>query len=358
MSAAGPFDGRYFDGLSAAAHDAQFVVDRTGVAIRLAERELHWSFRGLSFERSADGGYRLTHKSAPDAVLVAPPVSVQAFIDFAPNLFSSSAARRRFVMLAGSLVALSAALAAGLFIGVPAASGPLARATDPDIERQIGENLSAQIQLIMRPCKDDDAARLIEDAVNVMAERADVGFPISFTFVDADQPNAFALPGGHVSATAGLLHAVEDDQEAFFAVLAHELGHVRERHGMQAVYRNAGLGLLLEIITGGSGVAQQAVLVSGQLNQLRHTRAHERDADDAAYQIMESANLDPAALARAFDAILEVADDDGDDLPSWLNSHPDTKERIAEARERARPSGSLPLSDDDWGRVRKACAAD
>jgi predicted Zn-dependent protease len=225
---------------------------------------------------------------------------------------------------------------------------------------QIGENLAAQINTFLKPCASEQTLNEIRPVIDDLAEKADAGFPIRFQFVRATAPNAIALPGGQVMATSGLLDAVGEDQEAFLAVIAHELGHVRARDGMQAVYRNAGLGAALEIITGGSGAAQQAVLVSGQLNQLRHTRIQETAADEAAMEILKTAGHDPSSLARAFDAITGYYYEENKSersLPAWLRTHPDTDKRIDAANARKSAPGPLPLSETEWKKVLGACSA-
>jgi predicted Zn-dependent protease len=251
-----------------------------------------------------------------------------------------------------------------VFWGVPASSGPLARSTPKDLEIKIGDNLAAQINTFLKPCGSDAALAQITPVIDVLAESGEVGFPIRFQFVRASAPNALALPGGQIMATSGLLEAVGDDQEAFLAVIAHELGHARARDGMRAVYRNAGLGAALEIITGGSGAAQQAVLIGGQLSQLRHTRIQETSADEAAMDILAAAGHDPAALARAFEAITgydyspeEDADNDERDLPTWLRTHPDTDERIKASLARKSEPGPLPFSTEQWRTIASACPA-
>ncbi|NWG93611.1 MAG: M48 family metalloprotease, partial [Parvularculaceae bacterium] len=115
--------------------------------------------------------------------------------------------------------------------------------------------------------------------------------------------------------------------------------------------------------TGGSGAAQQAVILAGQMSQLRHSREQESRADETAADILLAAGLDPAALARAFDAIRlsdpeddENARDDQAEFPSWLSSHPNTKARVASARARARPGGPPPLPPEEWARVASACS--
>lgn len=364
MSETQVFPGRYFDGRSAVAQNARVIVNVQMLFIETQSARHGWDYADLEYAPAHGGELRLANRTLPDELVVLPMAARSALETHAPELFSDGAERRRMTALVGALIAAAAVIALTLFVGVPAASGPMARATPKAFEAQIGENIAAQINTILRPCGDEEAMAAIRPVIADMAEKGDVGFEVRFRIVRADMANAFALPGGQVMATSGLLDAVGDDQEAFLAVVAHELGHVRARDSMQAVYRNAGLGVLLEIVTGGSGVGQQLVLVGGQLNQLRHTRRQESAADETAYEIMTAADLDPAALARAFEAIVGAHDDGDEDngknngrlsTPTWLKTHPDTDERIENARVRSRDGGSLPLSAESWALVRNAC---
>ncbi len=356
------FDARYFDGKSGHAQSATVRVTEDGLNIDAERESVHWFYRDLISGPKRAADIRLGNRKFPDASLVLPAAASNALMAAAPLLFSGVQERNRMAGLIAALVAGAALVTAGVFWGVPAISGPLANRTPKDLEVQIGENLAAQINTFLKPCGDEKALSVIRPVVEELAATGNVGFPITFKFVRAAAPNAMALPGGQVMATSGLLEAIGDDQEAFLAVIAHELGHVRARDGMRAVYRNAGLGAALEIITGGSGAAQQLVLVGGQLSQLRHTRVQERAADEAAMEILAAAGHDPAALARAFEAITgydyspeEDADNDKSDLPTWLRTHPDTDERIKAANARQSTPGAPPLSDEDWRRVLAAC---
>lgn len=349
---------RYFDGKTAAGHDVEAEFSAQGVAIRGAAVNVSWPVRDL---RVADrDGREIRLKSIRDAAarLVVPASAEDRIWTVLPGLFSGDGERRRMTALISALVAGAAAVAALVFFGAPAASGPLAERTPKDFEIQMGENVAGQVNLFLKPCGDGNGVGTLSGVIEDMALKGEVGFPIRFQLVRNSAPNAFALPGGQVMATSGLLEAVGDDQEAFLAVMAHELGHVRARDSLKAIYRNAGAGVVLDIVTGGSGAAQQAVIIAGQLNQLRHTRKQEAAADDAAAEILIASSLDPAALARAFDAILSAVttEEDERDLPDWASSHPDTRARIEKAKARAKAGGPPPLSAEDWAAITKACS--
>lgn len=350
---------RYFDGKTAAGHAVSATFSPDGVAFRASGADIFWAAKTLRVAARDEREIRLSSIRAGEARLVVTACDAVAIGAVLPKLLSGEPERRQMTALVVALIAGAAIVAAGVFFGAPAASGPLAKRTPKDLEMQMGENVAGQINLLLKPCGADADVAELSAAIGAMGETGAVGFPIRFQIVNSEIPNAFALPGGQVMTTRGLLEATAQDQEAFFAVMAHELGHVRARDSLKAIYRNAGAGVVLDIVTGGSGAAQQAVIIAGQLNQLRHTRKQETAADEAAYEILLAANLNPAALARAFDLILgALPNDDGDgNMPAWASSHPNTKERIEKAKARAVPGGLPPIAPDDWTRIARTCAA-
>jgi len=349
---------RYYDGLTAAAHAVEATFTAEGISIRGDGVEAFWPSQRLRLASRDAHEIRLADTSGGDARLVIAASEARLIEPILPALFSGVRERRRMTAIVISLIAGAAVIAAGVFFGAPAASGPLAERTPRDLEIQMGKNVAGQINLFMKPCGDDSDIAALSAVIAGMAEKGAAGFPITFQIVDVATPNAFALPGGQVMATRGLVEATAADQEAFLAVMAHELGHVRARDSLKAIYRNAGAGVVLDIVTGGSGAAQQAVIVAGQLNQLRHTRQQETAADDAATEILVASGLDPSALARAFVAILGAIPDAerDDDAPVWASSHPDTDARIAKAASRKRRGGPAPLPAEDWARIAATCS--
>lgn len=369
------FDAVYFDGLTAASRSARVRLASDGFVFQLGEgEERRWPEPELELRRADANDIRISWKRSPDAALVFPRAAWPDLAAAYPDLLSGKKERRRMAALVGALIAVSAAIAALVFVGVPMAARPLAEATPTAYEETFGANLSAQVDVFLPRCEGSDAAaEILQPTLDRFARAAGAAFPIKLAIVENPAPNAFALPGGHVLATSGFLDAVGEDQEAFLAVLAHEIGHVDARDSMQAFYRNAGIGLVLEVITGGTGVAQQAVLVAGQLTELRFSREQESAADETAFAILEKEGLDPGALARAFDAIERGAKAAGSadskagerrsrggaekKIASWLSTHPDTDKRKDAAIARSREGAAPPLWPDQWRSVRAACGA-
>lgn len=170
----------------------------------------------------------------------------------------------------------------------------------------------------------------------------------SFTVLDDEMINAFALPGGYVHITRGLL-ALADNEAEMASVLGHELGHITARHAAQrysqSVAANIGVGLLgvLGAVAGlPTGTADIAGL-GAQVYLQSYSRDQELEADKLGIRYMARAGYDPAAMAtffRKLDAYTQLqaallgASDSGDRL-NVMASHPRTGDRAAQAVELA-----------------------
>jgi predicted Zn-dependent protease len=146
--------------------------------------------------------------------------------------------------------------------------------------------------------------------------------------------NAFALPDGTIIVTDQLVQLAEQDEE-ILAVLAHEVGHVEGRHGMQRIAQSTALGMLLTLVTG--DVSQVAAVVSAlpaMLIEAGYSRDFEREADARAVSLLNAMGVPPSHLARFLERMqAKLGKESG---PSWLASHPPTKERMQAIWDRAK----------------------
>lgn len=142
--------------------------------------------------------------------------------------------------------------------------------------------------------------------------------------------NAFALPGGRVIITDELIGLALNDN-GIAGVLAHEIGHVVERHGLRRVSRAVVIGALVALVVGDPTpiLTESGALVAWFLD-LAYSRDFERDADDYAARLMLRIGRPPAALADMLDRLTRAHS--GAEQPSWLSSHPATVERIETLR--------------------------
>lgn len=175
---------------------------------------------------------------------------------------------------------------------------------------------------------------------------------LRFTFfvMNDEQINAFAMPGGFVAANAGLITAMQREDE-LAGVLAHEISHVEQQHILRAFEDTtkmsipimlAMLGVMIAA-AGRSDDAAPAAMAAGtslmQQRQINFTRSEEAEADRFGIQILSRSGFDPNAMASAFQTLQRVMRVNGVDIPEFLLDHPLDTKRIAEARDRAAQLG-------------------
>lgn len=245
-------------------------------------------------------------------------------------------------------VALTLALSLAPAVGPAAGLAPVAQAQGffdqllVSLEIAIGESVAEDviaeygppISLPPRQQRRVDAA--FANIVAQASRRKELEY--SLKILDSDVVNAFAAPGGHIFVTTGLLQHVGDDIDALANVLGHEVAHVELKHGMNSLTRQLGLGLLLQLIFGGSDETFRTVVaVAAELTRRGWSREQEHASDDLGQRLAAAAGYDPYGMVRFFDVLLELQ---GAELPflEFLSTHPLTTERLERARARA---GSL-----------------
>lgn len=170
--------------------------------------------------------------------------------------------------------------------------------------------------------------------------------PILVTLVDNRNLNAFAVPGGVVGINAGLF-AFADTEAELTSVLAHELGHLSQRHYARGQARAEqtqipAMAAMLAgmLIAAGGGVdagiglamGSQAALIQSQLS---FSRRFEEEADRIGLQAMAKAGYDPNAMVMMLRGMQRMASLQGGNPPEFLLTHPVTESRISDSQDRA-----------------------
>ncbi len=141
-------------------------------------------------------------------------------------------------------------------------------------------------------------------------------------------PNAFAVPGGIVVMTDELVELAESDAE-IMAVLAHEVGHLYGRHSLRILLQNSVSALLIAGLTGDiSNITALSAAIPTVLMQAKYSRDFEREADDFAFEYLETRSVSTDVLSNLLLRLEQSESDDGGDIPGWLLSHPPSRERI------------------------------
>lgn len=177
-------------------------------------------------------------------------------------------------------------------------------------------------------------------------ERQDVEY--TFTVLDSPEVNAFALPGGFVYVTRGIL-ALADSEDELAAVIAHEIGHVTARHSAERYSRSVATGLgasVLAILLDSEGAADLLGLGSN-LYLSSYSRGQEHEADDLGIRYLTRAGYDPQAMSSfltTMDRYHELQQlrlgQHARQQASYFSTHPVTRDRISRTRLTAANAGS------------------
>ncbi len=164
----------------------------------------------------------------------------------------------------------------------------------------------------------------------------DVEDPYRFDFHvlrDAQTVNAFALPGGQIFITAGLLSRLKSEDQ-LAGILGHEIGHVVHRHSAQQMAKSEfyqGLAGAATAASGSYGTAQIANYVA-QIKMMKFGRDDELQSDEFGVKYMMDAGYDANALIEVME-ILAEAGGGGMDRDEFMSSHPSPANRVAKIKE-------------------------
>jgi predicted Zn-dependent protease len=262
-------------------------------------------------------------------------------------------ARRLIVTVLSCALALPAGLAPARAQApdLPALGDVAADDLSPANERRFGEQIMRQVRRDPAYLADPDTAEYL-NALGFKLVSVSPARYTDFEFFAVRDPmlNAFAFPGGFIGVHSGLVLGAANESE-LAAVLAHEIGHVEQRHiaRMLAKQREGSFiaigALLLALLaarsgSSSSGDAAQAAIMAGQAaavqQQLNFSREAEREADRVGFQTLVGAGFDPSGMASFFTRLQQGTRIYESAAPEYLRTHPLTVERLSDIQNRAR----------------------
>jgi hypothetical protein len=249
---------------------------------------------------------------------------------------------------AAACLALITMLGGGFYWSVPHLSRWIAQRVPVEYERELGAAMLPV--LASRYC---DSAEALA-ALSALKTRLDPSDQVSaeLHIIDANMVNAFALPGGIVVLTKGLLEKAESADEVA-GVLAHELEHVRQRHVLSHMLRSSLLSAAWSVAVGDyAGLMLLDPTTAFEIANLRHSRDDEAQADSGAMLRLDSASVSRQGLVDFFERIRA----DTEMLPEWLSSHPASERRARELGARSPSAETRPaLAAEAFDALQRAC---
>ena len=181
------------------------------------------------------------------------------------------------------------------------------------------------------------------------------GYSFDIVVLDSTMVNAFALPGGYMVVTTGLIKScITPDELA--GVIAHEMVHVTERHGTSRMLREQTWALLGRLMGGSEYAASTVRDIVLLMVGSGFDRDQERDADIMGAKRMIAANINPEALANFFSRLQkEDKEFSYSEVLSYVASHPNLEERATYLRNIAKQHAYTPaLAEKDWDKLKKS----
>jgi beta-barrel assembly-enhancing protease len=357
--------GRFNDGSRAVSTDVTVSATETGdrAVIRAADgRTLaEWPRRDVRLvERPAAGAPFRFQCGASDARLtVAAGVARADLLQLFPDMARRDG-RRHGVRIAALTVAAAAAVILVATLLLPEIAAGLARLVPGAAAERLGAGTATQLARLIAPkereeapfCEGTAGRAALDDLTERLTANLAVPYPVRVRVLASPINNAVALPGGHILMFEGLLRRM-DDPSGFAGVLAHEIGHVAERHPLAAAIEGAGVALLVGVVVGditGGGVV-------GAVGQAMMGAAYHRDAEAAAdgiaVRLLNQAGIRGAGLAAFLDQAAAMEPSDSVAY-SIFTTHPASRER-AEAVRGATTGAGPGLTPAAWQALRKIC---
>lgn len=340
---------RWYDGVTASRHDGTtWWEEGRGLALDNGHDPPRVLPPGsLRFVEKRPGEVVYSLAEVPDFRLHLPAEAVAALGAHLPAPFTYGAWVDRLGLGRAALVFAGVSAAAlAVVLTAPGWLGPMVPAS---WERRLGDAMVGDLgnRLCRTPASDAALAKLLR--------KVDPGpEPVRAGIANIDMVNAVALPGAQVLLFDELVQEAETPDE-LAGVLAHEVGHVRQRHVMTAMLRQFGLSVLT------SGISSEVGSGALAATTLTYSREAEAEADRFARSAMARASISPVGTARFFERQLKESGES--DLPAeveWLSSHPLQAERAKAFRAAAVSGRSYEpaLTPAEFRALKEACRRD
>jgi predicted Zn-dependent protease len=243
-----------------------------------------------------------------------------------------------------AVVVLLALLGASCAVN-PVSGRPELTLVSTEKEKKIGEEEAKKVEEQMG-LVDDARLNGYLDALGQRLAKESPRQNITYQFhvVDMAEPNAFALPGGYVYVTRGLL-VLANNEDELAGVVGHEIAHVAARHTVQKISKQGPVAAVFGIVSGVTGWIPIVGNVVGGVGDLAQSlmfapydRSQETEADRVGQDIAAKAGWDPTGLPIFLTTLGREVDltTKGGHKPSFFDSHPATPDRVAKTTEHAK----------------------
>ena len=202
----------------------------------------------------------------------------------------------------------------------------LGQQAGPEIEKEFNDKVP-----------NESLQKYVANVGGKLADVSDRPMPYEFGLLASEIPNGFALPGGKIYVTAGLMSRMTNERQ-LAAVLAHEVVHVADRHSVKGLQRQMGASILVELVgmaVGGDKAqsAQAAAELAAGITNLKYSRADESQSDAVGVKYMVRAGYNPWGMVELLELLQSLNNAEPGLFGDLFATHPLTSKRIEEVRD-------------------------
>ena len=328
----------------------QLRLDASGFNFTVAGKVVRMPFQGCQLKLGGAGDRLLfiTHPLVKDWSFYCSDkalLSNPALKDH-PELVAQVQRVRRSRMTTFAIVATIAVVIVGspvlVLTNMSWVTAKVAQQIPVEWENSLGQSAIAQYTIDTEMLAQNQTDALLLPLVQpLLTALPDSRFDYHFYIAADPTENAFALPGGYVVIHSQLI-LTADTAEQLLGVLAHEIMHVEQQHGVRSVIATAGVYALVSALFGDvSGISALIINAAPFLLRQSYSRGFERDADIRGFRLLVNANIDPKGLPAFFAKLMakDRRDDSNngggksseslDQALQFLSTHPASAARVA-----------------------------
>ena len=357
--------GEYFDGSSAMSYVVLIELQEEGVNLRFSEEKaILWLYPEIHLVPSISSQTIQLEKGKfpPQKLIIEDASFLHAFektSNWKKHKFQRfSPHRDQFIYyLVGMIIVIVVSLPVIYRWGIPLASKQIAKLTPLSWEEKLGEIISIALLDETEICTSPKEIELLQSLFQKIEHIEEHPYQFEVIIVDSSTMNALALPGGKILIYRGLLNRL-DSPEALIGVLAHEMQHILQQHGLQNIIRASLFAGIMAIIGGDFSMLESVLDVVEVLSLLSYSRDFEIEADLLAIQMLQKKGITIQGMINFFEMVANLKTDIR--IPSYLSTHPAIQERIenlkAEQEFEKNNQTFFVMNQKDWASLQRICS--
>lgn len=360
----------FFDGASSRKRSVDLTFAGALEIREAGELIASWPYDSIRRADGTEGMLRATCEAAPALARleIRDRALALELLKRAPRFDEHKIGSRGVARIVGWSFAALASIMLLVVYGLPYVAERLTPLIPQSVERRIGQAADKQVQLFFdnKLCTDPKGQAAFLKLVTTLRRTMGLDASVEAAVLASDIPNAIALPGGKIYMFNGLLQKANNADE-IAGVLAHELGHVRNRDSMRNMIYTGGTSFLLGLLFGDVSGSGAVIFATRSLLNASYSRDVERHADGATIDIMHMLGRSPKPMGEL---LLRVTGKEGGKEgaegggkkkgldASIISSHPLSEERLARMTQEDRQAIGAPLlTADEWASLKAICEA-